>query len=91
MALKLNASELSNYYNKSQVDTQFSNLINSAPEALNTLFELSNALNNDANYATTIQNQIDEQSFRDFYNMKIQNSYNISSPRTVRLGIKFDF
>ncbi len=40
---------------------------------------------------TTIQNQLDEQSFRDFYLMKIQNPNNISSPRTIRLGVKFDF
>ncbi len=40
---------------------------------------------------TTIQNQLDEQSFRDFYTMKIQNANNISSPRTIRLGVKFDF
>ncbi len=40
---------------------------------------------------TTIQNQIDEQSFRDYYTMKIQNPFNISSPRTIRLGVKFDF
>ena len=40
---------------------------------------------------TSIQNQLDEQSFRDYYNMKIDNPFNISSPRTIRLGIKFDF
>jgi hypothetical protein len=40
---------------------------------------------------TSIQNQVDEQSFRDYYTMKIQNPYNISSPRTIRLGVKFDF
>lgn len=40
---------------------------------------------------TSIQNQLDEQSFRDYYTMKIQNAFNISSPRTIRLGIKFDF
>ena len=40
---------------------------------------------------TSIQNQLDEQSFRDYYLMKIQNPYNISSPRTIRLGVKFDF
>ena len=40
---------------------------------------------------TSIQNQLDEQSFRDYYNMKIQNPFNISSPRTIRLGVKFDF
>ena len=40
---------------------------------------------------TSIQNQLDEQSFRDFYTMKIQNATNISAPRTIRLGVKFDF
>ncbi len=40
---------------------------------------------------TSIQNQLDEQSFRDYYTMKIQNPFNISVPRTIRLGIKFDF
>lgn len=39
----------------------------------------------------SIQNQLDEQSFRDYYTMKIQNPFNISSPRTIRLGVKFDF
>jgi len=45
-------------YTKSEVDTQFSNLIDSAPEALNTLNELADALNDGSNYATTIQNQL---------------------------------
>ena len=36
------------------VQTAVSNLVNSAPEALNTLKELSDALGADANYATTI-------------------------------------
>lgn len=40
---------------------------------------------------TSIQNQLDEQSFRDYYTMKIQNAFSISSPRTIRLGVKFDF
>jgi hypothetical protein len=40
---------------------------------------------------STIQNQLDEQSFRDYYTMKIQNAFNISAPRTIRLGVKFDF
>ncbi len=39
----------------------------------------------------SIQNQLDEQSFRDYYTMKVQNAYNISMPRTIRLGVKFDF
>jgi hypothetical protein len=36
------------------VDTAVSNLINSAPSALNTLNELATALGNDSNYSTTI-------------------------------------
>jgi hypothetical protein len=44
-----------------------------------------------AQYQTSIQNQLDEQSFRDYYAMKINNPFNISSPRTIRLGVKFDF
>lgn len=40
---------------------------------------------------TSIQNQLDEQSFIDYYTMKVQNQYNISAPRTIRLGVKFDF
>lgn len=44
-----------------------------------------------ASSQTSIQNQLDEQSFRDFYQMKIQNPFNISTPRTIRLGVKFDF
>ena len=40
------------------MDTTFANLVNSAPAALNQLSELANALANDANYATTVQNQL---------------------------------
>ena len=40
------------------MDATFANVVNSAPEALNQLSELANALANDANYATTVQNQL---------------------------------
>ena len=56
--LKLNAANILNYYSKTETDALFSNLINSAPEAMNTLKELADALGNDANYATTVENQI---------------------------------
>jgi hypothetical protein len=41
-----------------EVDLKFSNLINGAPEVLNTINELAAALNTDNNYATNIQHQI---------------------------------
>ena len=44
-----------------------------------------------AQFQASIQNQLDEQAFRDFYTMKIENAFNISVPRTIRLGVKFDF
>lgn len=44
-----------------------------------------------AQWQSSIQNQLDEQSFRDYYLMKVQNPFNISAPRTIRLGVKFDF
>ena len=53
-----NKADKNNTYTKSEVDTTFSNLINSAPAALNQLSELASALANDANYATTVQNQL---------------------------------
>jgi len=49
---------LSNYATKSYVDTSVSNLVSSAPEALDTLNELATALGNDANFSTTITNLI---------------------------------
>jgi hypothetical protein len=45
-------------YTKTEVDTQFSNFIDSAPDALNTLKELANALGDDANYARTVLTQL---------------------------------
>jgi len=44
-----------------------------------------------ASSQSSIQSQLDEQSFRDYYTMKVQNAFNVSAPRTIRLGIKFDF
>lgn len=43
---------------ENMVDTKISGLVNSAPETLDTLKELSDALGNDPNFATTIANQI---------------------------------
>ncbi len=51
-------ADKSTTYTKSEVDSNFALLVNSAPEALNQLSELANALANDANYATTVQNPL---------------------------------
>lgn len=51
-------SSLTSYATQEYVNTRISNLVNSAPEALNTLDELAAALNDDSNFATTVTNQI---------------------------------
>ena len=44
-----------------------------------------------ARYQDNINNQIDPQSFRDLYALKVDNPYNFGAPRTIRLGLRFDF
>jgi len=44
-----------------------------------------------AQWQTSIQNSADEEAFRNYYAMKVQNPFNVSAPRTIRLGVKFDF
>ncbi|MFT5337509.1 MAG: outer membrane receptor protein involved in Fe transport [Luteibaculaceae bacterium] len=45
----------------------------------------------DARYQNQIANQIDEQSYRDLYSIANLNPGRYSGPRTIRLGVKFDF
>lgn len=47
-----------NFATESFVTTAISNLVDSSPEALNTLNELANALGDDPNFATTVNNSI---------------------------------
>jgi hypothetical protein len=50
--------DLSAYATETYVDTAVTNLVASAPEALDTLNELAAALGDDANFATTVTNAI---------------------------------
>lgn len=52
------ASIINGYATQSFVNSSIANLINSAPSTLDTLYELANALGNDANFSTTITNLI---------------------------------
>jgi hypothetical protein len=54
--------DLSDYATESYVDTAVTNLVSSAPEALDTLNELAAALGDDANFATTVTNAIAEKA-----------------------------
>jgi hypothetical protein len=59
--------DLTGYATETYVNTAVSNLVDSAPETLNTLNELAAALGDDANYAATIStslgNKLDTSSF----------------------------
>jgi len=57
LALKADKTDT---YNKTEVDTKFSDLVNGAPGILDTLKEIDDALNNDANLATNLTNQIND-------------------------------
>lgn len=50
------------YQTAQQVQQSISNVIGSAPDALDTLYELAEALDNDPNFATTITNQIGQKA-----------------------------
>ena len=49
-------------YVDTKVSTAIANLVDSSPQALNTLKEIADALNNDANLAVTLTNQINSES-----------------------------
>lgn len=44
-----------------------------------------------AQYQPNIESQNSPESFRNYYNMRINNPFNLSTPRTVRLGVRLDF
>ncbi len=56
--LNASATDLSSYATQSYVTTQITNLVDSAPDALNTLNELAAALGDDASFSTTVTNSI---------------------------------
>lgn len=61
-----------NYATPDYVDTKISGLVNSAPETLDTLKELSDALGNDPNFATTVANQIGTKANKDSVYTKLE-------------------
>lgn len=38
-----------------------------------------------------IANQVDPQSFRELYDLKVNSPFNFGAPRTIRLGVRFNF
>jgi len=42
-------------------------------------------------YQNAISQQVDQQAYRDLYSIQMNSPYNFSSPRTIRLGVMFNF
>ena len=75
----ITSDALSGYATSTFVEERISNVIDNAPEALDTLREISYALNNDPNLGTTLTNQISQKAdtsyvtnlYNDLYNKTI--------------------
>ena len=61
-----------NYATVEYIDGIVTNLVNSAPETLDTLNELANALGNDPNFATTVSTQIGQKANKTDVDSQIQ-------------------
>jgi len=56
------------------------------------VYRYTGSPNNDGFIATiTDRSQIDPDSYRDLYAEKVDNPFNFGLPRTIRLGVRFDF
>ena len=81
---KVDDAEMTNYatktttYTRTDVDTKFTNIVNGAPDALNTLKELSDALGADAIFSTTVVNLLGTKAE---HNRRLQQNSSQSAPR----------
>lgn len=84
-ATTLSGYGITNAYTKTEVDNKVAGVINSAPETLDTLKELANALGNDANFATTVTTQIGKKAnTEDLAKVATSGSYNdLSNKPTI--------
>ena len=71
---------------KKYVDNAISNIVNSAPEALNTLKELATALGNDPNFATTILNKISLLPNKEYVDSAVEGSIVLYENLNVQNG-----
>ena len=69
---------------KNYTDTKVAGVVNSAPEALDTLYELAEALGNDPNFATTVMTEIGTKETPDGAQAKVDAHANLTNnPHSV--------
>lgn len=82
--------DLSPYATTSYVNQEISNILSTAPETLDTLKELADALGNDANFSTSILNELSKKLDKvDQYKFKIASDDSTSIEINDRETIKF--
>ena len=70
------------------------NILNT--QNINSVYRFTGVSNDDgylaaAQYQPLINSQNNPDSFRNYYSMYVDNPFNLGVPRTIRLGLKFDF
>ena len=73
---------------------EFANLLNT--KNVTAVYPATGSANDDGylsapEWQNTINQQVDPQSYRDLYTISMDNPYRYSSPRTIRLGVSFNF
>ena len=73
---------------------EFANLLNT--QNVLSVYPGTGTVNDDGflsapEWQNAISQQVNEQSFRDLYSINMNNPYRYSSPRTIRLGVMFNF
>lgn len=86
----LTDSDMSGYADKNYVDQKVSDLVNSAPEALDTLKELADALGNDKDFASTVTTELGKKA-NDESVLHKGGQETITGNKTVKYGTSFKF
>ena len=73
----------SKYQTEAQVKALVSALVDSAPETMDTLKELADALGNDPNFATTVANQIGTKASTEYVNAELAKKAPVSHSHSV--------
>ena len=74
-------------YTKAETDTKIANLIDSAPETLNTLNELAASLGDDPNFATTMSTELGKKATKDELNTHANNTSNPHNVTKSQVGL----
>ena len=85
--VEVTSPDLSSYATQSFVESKVAEVVNSAPETLDTLNELASALGNDANFATTMATQLGNKLDTSTYNSD-KATFALKTELTTKLDVE---